>query len=334
MEQPSDLELLRGYACDGDESAFAGLVERHRSWMLAAARRRLGDVHLADDATQATFTLLAEKAASLAGSNRPSLAGWLFHAMHFACIRARRSRARQVRHESEAGAIRAGENGDDKPDLELLTLLEETIAHLPPADREAIALRFYRGIDFAGVGRAMNTSAEAARKRVGRALVTLRQQMLCDGVDAVPDELLEAPSPNGATTMTQQPPVTEFPVVSCEFIVADVEANLDFFEKLGFRRRWTETPDAMGRLPRASLASGVARIWLRRAAADENAHPAPGSARTYFWIDSPDALVAHRESIIAQGVEASPFFDDHSLRNFTVRTPDGYTVGFFTMYKT
>jgi hypothetical protein len=41
-----------------------------------------------------------------------------------------------------------------------------------------------------------------------------------------------------------------------------------------------------------------------------------------------------RDSIIAQGVAASPFFDDHALRNFTVRTPDGYTVGFFTMYRT
>src|SRR5687768_2907110 len=95
-----DLELLRGYACDGDESAFAALVARHGAWMSAAARRRLGDPHLADDATQAAFVLLAERAARLVGSNRRSLAGWLFHALHFASVRAVRSRARQTRHES------------------------------------------------------------------------------------------------------------------------------------------------------------------------------------------------------------------------------------------
>jgi hypothetical protein len=115
--------------------------------------------------------------------------------------------------------------------------------------------------------------------------------------------------------------------------VSDVEANLAFFEKLGFQRRWSETPDAMDRIPRASLAAGVARIWLRRAAPDEDARPRAGSSCTYFWIETPDALVAHRDAVIARGVEASPFFDDHSLRNFTVRTPDGYAIGFFTEYR-
>src|SRR5688572_11513655 len=137
--ESSDLELLRGYACDGDEAAFAVLVERHAPWVFAAARRRLGDDHLADDATQATFMLLAAKAGRLAGSGRRSLAGWLFHAMHFACARVRRTRARQARHDCEVGVLRArdpggggGGGGGGKPEVELLGLLEDTIAKLPP----------------------------------------------------------------------------------------------------------------------------------------------------------------------------------------------------------
>jgi hypothetical protein len=73
---------------------------------------------------------------------------------------------------------------------------------------------------------------------------------------------------------------------------------------------------------------------LRRASPEESVRATPGTVCIYFWVDSPDALVARRESVIAQGVQAGPFFDDHALRSFTVRTPDGYAVGFFTMYRT
>src|SRR5207248_11470379 len=123
-----------------------------------------------------------------------------------------------------------------------------------------------------------------------------------------------------------------FAAVSAEFYVKDVEANLDFFEKLGFKRRWTETPDPMGRLPRASLRGGVGRIWLRRADDAEGTRPTPGVV-IYFWIEGgSDGLTVHRNRIAAQGVAVSPFFDDHALRNFTVTTPDGYAIGFFTQY--
>jgi hypothetical protein len=112
----------------------------------------------------------------------------------------RRTRARQTRHECDGDALRArdkagGDGGGDggggagKPDVELLALLD-TIAKLPRRDREAIAQRFYRGADLAAVGRALDVTPEAARKRVSRALVTLRELMLRDGIDVVPSDLL------------------------------------------------------------------------------------------------------------------------------------------------
>jgi len=84
-EQADDLELLRRHACDGDSAAFASLVARHVGWIAAAARRRLRDDHLADDAAQAVCLVLAEKASQLAARPPASLDAWLFHVMHFAC---------------------------------------------------------------------------------------------------------------------------------------------------------------------------------------------------------------------------------------------------------
>jgi RNA polymerase sigma factor (sigma-70 family) len=349
--EPSDIELLRAYACDACDEAFAHLVKRHRDWIFAAARRRLRDDHLADDVTQAVFVLLAEKALKLAKKKRNSLTAWLFHVMHFACARTLRSRSRREQHERQAPT----QSRNAVPPIEdaLLLLLEDTIAQLPPIDREAIVRRFYQHQDFAGIGAALNITAEAARKRITRALTNIRSLMLRDNVEAIPDELLSAMGDDanpqateaqveskriqslakGTMAMVEQSQTMEFSVMSAEFYVSDVEANLDFFEKLGFRRRWSESPDAMRRLPRASLAAGAARIWLRRASETDNTRPSPGVAM-FFWIEGgADALAAHRSAIAAQGVTVSPFFDDHTLRNFTVTAPDGYRIGFFTSYR-
>lgn len=348
---PSDLDLLRAYAYDGDESAFAQLYERHGGWARAAARRRLDDEHLADDATQAIFMILASKAAQLVAEERVSIPAWLFQVMHLTCGRLRRSGARQRRIEADAAKLRQKDRAaGGLSDPQFLAMLEDAICQLPTEERELVVRRFYEGLGFAHIGEMLNISAEAARKRVSRALATVREWMMREGVDAIPDELraqpqrgLTPPAPDraraesiakGALIMMQQIEAIDFAVMTAEFYVADVEANLDFFEKLGFRRHFMDTPDAMGRLPRASLRGGkTARIWLRRASEAEGTRPSPGMT-LFFWINGgPEGLIAHRNAIAAQGVAVNPFFDDIGLRNFTVTSPDGYSIGFFTAYK-
>ena len=351
MEQ-EDVELLRAYQRDADEGTFARLVERHGGWIFAAARRRLGDDHLAEDATQAVFVVLAGKATALVESRSGSLSAWLFHVMHFACVRVRRSRLRQAERDELAESALL--QNDVAPDGALLILMEDSIAQLPVVEREMIVRRFYQRESFAEIGNALSITADAARKRVSRALLEIRSLMVRDGVEAIPDTFLADLGQSvsagrhvgkaainheridtiakGTVDMVEQAKACEYPVVSAEFFVSDVDANLEFFEKLGFRRRYVEAVDAMGRVPRASLVAGVGRIWLRRAAESDGTRPTPG-VTLYFWVDGgADGLLAHRKRIADEGVVVSPFTDDISLRNFTVTTPDGYSIGFFTQY--
>src|SRR3954469_21274287 len=71
-----DAALLAQFARTGDEAAFAGLVRRHGPMVLGLCRRLLADTHAADDAFQATFLVLAQKARRLRDPDR--LGPWLF----------------------------------------------------------------------------------------------------------------------------------------------------------------------------------------------------------------------------------------------------------------
>ena len=77
-EQPnlSDRDLIRRFAGDGDQAAFAALVRRHGPMVFGVCRRALHNAQDAEDACQATFLVLAQKAKS----NRwqPSIANWLY----------------------------------------------------------------------------------------------------------------------------------------------------------------------------------------------------------------------------------------------------------------
>jgi RNA polymerase sigma factor (sigma-70 family) len=351
---PDDIELLLAYQRDDDESAFARLVERHRQWIFAAARRRLGHDQLAEDATQAVFIVLADKASQLTVSRRGSLSAWLFHVMHFTCARLQRSQSRQVELEIFAGRMRAQDDHENTvAEPPMLLLLEDSIAQLPAAEREMIVRRFYRRQSFAEIGTAVGVSAEAARKRISRSLAEIKQLMLRDGVDAIPDAFLlnfnkrtRSPAARQADskrinsivketiTMAEQqaPPPGGHQMISAEFLVKDVEANLDFFEKLGFPRRFIDTPDATGRIPRASLTAGqMGKIWIRRAP-ESQVHPSP-SINVFFWINGgPDGLIAHRKKVADTGIPVTPIVDEHGLPNFNVTTPDGYSIAFFTQY--
>ncbi len=72
----TDGELTSRYARERDEQAFAELVRRHGDWVYSAAKRQMGDGHLAEDVSQAVFLLLAQKAGKLVRSRE--LGGWLF----------------------------------------------------------------------------------------------------------------------------------------------------------------------------------------------------------------------------------------------------------------
>src|SRR5918992_832690 len=98
--ETDDSGLLRRYAASRDGAAFALLARRHLDLVYAAAVRRVGDRHLAEDVTQAVFVILARKPKSAARS--PSLGAWLLTTVRYAAANALRIERRRRRHEAAA----------------------------------------------------------------------------------------------------------------------------------------------------------------------------------------------------------------------------------------
>lgn len=195
----TDVELLEQHRTGGSDEAFADIVRRHVGWVHALARRRLRDSHGADDVAQAVFVLLHRKAPRFAADG--AMINWLHTAARYAAEASARGESR--RRTREAQAARARPEADaDRPAPgewdELAPLLDELIAKLNRADREAVLLRFYRGMSFAEVAAEMSCTAEAARKRVARAIEKLRRHACRRGVTPTDASMLMILSQQGA----------------------------------------------------------------------------------------------------------------------------------------
>ena len=99
MPATNDMDLMRAYARENSEPAFAELVQRHIHLVYSVALRCTRNPEDAQDVTQAVFIILAQKAARL--HECTVLTGWLYETTRFTAARLGRGQARRQAREQE-----------------------------------------------------------------------------------------------------------------------------------------------------------------------------------------------------------------------------------------
>lgn len=178
----TDAELLRGYAEEGNETAFAEFVRRHIDMVYHTALRRLnGHTHLAEEVVQTVFTQAARKSRALA--RHPAVLGWLHTGTRYAAAATVRRETRRLAREHAAHLMDSEPTAADPlPWESLRPWLDEALDRLGETDRHAVLLRFFAGRSFAEIATELQLSEEASRKRVTRALEGLRRELARRGV--------------------------------------------------------------------------------------------------------------------------------------------------------
>ena len=166
-------------AARSDPDAFGLLYERHK---LAVYRYLRARTRTDDDAGELT-AIVFERALNAIPRYRPRGGGfvaWLIRIARNAAVDShRRASAEPLAFDvSDPGCVRGPE--DAVLADEARSALLQSVAGLPPAQREVVVLRYAAGLTAREIGVVIGRSDQAAQKLLSRALATIRETYRVD----------------------------------------------------------------------------------------------------------------------------------------------------------
>jgi RNA polymerase sigma factor (sigma-70 family) len=214
-EHPSDEELLNRFLREEksqSQEAFRALVYRHGPMVLGICRRVLLAQEDAEDAFQATFLVLARKAASI--RNQRVLAAWLHEVAHRMAVKARGHAVRRRNLERQVAAMSRRDLVRTEAELtasinELRPILHAEVDRLPERYRIPVILSYLEGKTNEEVAELLKWPVGTVKGRLSRARELLRARLVRRGLalstafvvaalshetasaGVVPDELVE-----------------------------------------------------------------------------------------------------------------------------------------------
>jgi len=174
-EQRHDATLVTR-AVAGDAAAFAELVARHRPWCVRVAARLLDCRDEAEDVVQVSLARAHRAIGQCV--HREQFAPWLRRILLRRCYSVHERRARRERWvrrlepgDHEVGADREARRVEARMDV------TRALATLPPAYRDAVAMRLLAGLDYREMTAATGVGCSALKMRVQRGCARLRHAL-------------------------------------------------------------------------------------------------------------------------------------------------------------
>ncbi len=196
-ENLSDAQLLERFVVRRDSVALEALVHRHGPMVWGVCRRLLSNYHDAEDAFQATFLVLARKAASI--HPRAQVGNWLYGVAHQTSLKARATMAKRRTRERQQTDIPdpAADQGEVWADLQ--PLLDRELSLLPDRYRAVIVLCDLEGKTRLEVARLLGCPEGTVNSRLTRARTILARRLSRCGVAVSGGALAMALAQNSAS---------------------------------------------------------------------------------------------------------------------------------------
>ena len=166
----NDVHNLERYVLAKDEEAFRRLCEKYTAGVYYHCLRQLrGDRTAADDACQATFLVMAQRAHRI--PNAAALPAWLHRVAYLVCRNMLR-KERHYRHRQQ-GSAQNVEN--EQSWSEAREHLDEALAALSQIQQDTIILHYLYGYSRDETAQRLGCSLDAVHKRVQSGLRRLQQ---------------------------------------------------------------------------------------------------------------------------------------------------------------
>ena len=182
---PSDEELIVAFI-DGDDAAYATLVERHLKAVYSFVMRFVGDAHDAEDITQDTF-LKAWKSAKQYREEASKFKTWILRIARNTAIDHLRKRKNVPfsQFDTDEGVNLLAETVADPEALpdELFASVQDAevvrkaVDRLAPEAREILLLHYTNGLTFLEIGETLGEPQNTVKSRHHRAILNLRKML-------------------------------------------------------------------------------------------------------------------------------------------------------------
>src|SRR5262249_22675931 len=176
----SDGQLLHLYSSQHNHEAFTVLLRRHERLVWNVCRCALRHDQDAEDAFQATFVVLARKAASIC--KRDSLASWLHGVAYRTALRARRDTTRRQARDRQARAMAHDHPVSEKAWNDLQVALTAEVERLPAKYKAPFVLCHLEGKSMAEAAQQLGWKAGTVSGRLTQARKLLEKGLARQGV--------------------------------------------------------------------------------------------------------------------------------------------------------
>ena len=182
-EGMTDGELLSRFLRGRDEDALAALVRRHAPMVWGVCRHLLRNTPDAEDAFQATFLVLVQKAARVPGHAVPN---WLYGVARQTAVRVRATAAKRGRRETQVADM--PEPAMPEPampgvrDADSQSVVDEELSRLPGHYRGVVVLCDLEGMTRKEAARQLGLPEGSVASRLARARALLAKRLDRRGV--------------------------------------------------------------------------------------------------------------------------------------------------------